>query len=86
MVRALFSGKLSSGKEGAQKSGSQLCLLAEDEGLKGPCPRSSVASATYVLSRDPKVLGMLGALRCGESSGDLGPSAGFALKMAWGWP
>jgi hypothetical protein len=25
-------------------SGSQLCLLAEDEGLKVSCPRSSVAS------------------------------------------
>ena len=31
-------------------SGSQLCLLAEDEGLKGPCPRSSVASAAHMLS------------------------------------
>jgi hypothetical protein len=44
VVRALSSGKLFSGREGAQKSGSQGCLLAEDEGPKGPCPRSSVAS------------------------------------------
>jgi hypothetical protein len=25
----------------------QLCLLAENEGLKGPCPRSSVTSAAH---------------------------------------
>jgi hypothetical protein len=56
-VRALPG--LSSGMEGAQRSGFQLCLLAEDEGLKGPCPRSSVASAAHALScadwslRDP---------------------------------
>ena len=49
-VRALPGGRLSSGREGSQGSGSQLCLLAEDEGLKGPCPRSFVASATHVLS------------------------------------
>ena len=59
MVRALSVGKLSSGREDAQKSGSQLCLLTEDEGQKGPCPRSSVASVALVLScsnwslRDP---------------------------------
>ena len=45
-VRALPVGQLSS----AQWSGSQLCLLAEDEGPKGPCPRSSFASVACVLS------------------------------------
>ena len=30
--------------------GAQLCLLAKDEGRKGPCPRSSVASVTHTLS------------------------------------
>ena len=34
MVRALSAGKLSSYREGAQISGIQTCLLAEDEGLK----------------------------------------------------
>ena len=34
MVRALSSGKLSSCREGAQRSGIQICLLAEDEVLK----------------------------------------------------
>ena len=67
-VRALPVGRLSSGKEGAQGSGSQLCLLAEDEGQKGPCPRSSVASVAQVLSSDHKVLGVLGVLWHGESS------------------
>ena len=79
VVRALSAGKLSSCREGAQKSGSQiyllsprvralpggqlsfsregvhrfkdqLCLLAEDEGPKGPCPRTSVASVACVFS------------------------------------
>lgn len=36
-------GQHSSGREGAQRSEVQLCFLDEDEGLKGPCPRSSVA-------------------------------------------
>jgi hypothetical protein len=44
-VRALPVGQLSSGKESAWGPGSQLCLLAEDESPKGPCPRSFVASA-----------------------------------------
>ena len=61
-------------------------VLAENEGLKGPCPCSSVASAAHVLSRDPKVLGVLGGLRHGEFSGDLGPSTGLTLKMAQGLP
>jgi hypothetical protein len=43
-VRVLHGCWLSSCREGAQ-----LCLLAEDEGLKGSCPRSSVASAAHVL-------------------------------------
>ena len=30
-------------------SGAQIFLLAEDEGQKGPCPRSSVASVAHVL-------------------------------------
>ena len=42
-------GQLSSGREGSQGSASQLCLLPEDEGPKGPCPRSSVASVAHVL-------------------------------------
>jgi hypothetical protein len=70
-VWALPVGQLSSGKEGAQDSGSKLCLLAEDESLKGPCPRSSVASPTHVLSSDPELLVVLGVLQSGESSGNL---------------
>jgi hypothetical protein len=50
VVRALFAGKLSCCREVAQRSGSQLCLLAEDEGLNGSCSRSSVASVAHVLS------------------------------------
>ena len=65
-VRALPVGQLSSGKEGALGSGSQLWLLAEDE-----APRSSVASVTHVLSGDHKVLCILGVLWHGESSGAL---------------
>ena len=34
MVRVLSAGKLSSCREGAQISGGQTCLLAEDEGPK----------------------------------------------------
>ena len=71
MVRALSAGKPSSGREGTQRSGAQFCLLAEDEGQKGPCPRSSVASATHVLSSDHEVLDLLGVLWRGESSGAL---------------
>ena len=52
MVRELSTGKLSSGMEGAQRSGAQIHLLAEDEGLKEPCPRSFVASAAYTLSSE----------------------------------
>ena len=50
MVRVFSAGKISSYREGAQRSGFQLCLLAKDEGLKGLCPRSSVASVAHVLS------------------------------------
>ena len=59
VVRVLSAGKLSSCQEGAQRSGAQICLLSEDEGPKGSCPRSSVASVAHVLScvdwslRDP---------------------------------
>jgi hypothetical protein len=49
-VRALPGGWLSSGGQGAQGSGSQNHLLTEDEGPERPCPRSSVASAVYVLA------------------------------------
>jgi hypothetical protein len=35
VVWVLSAGKLSSCREGAQRSGAQLCLLAEDEGPKG---------------------------------------------------
>jgi hypothetical protein len=35
VVGALSAGKLSSYREGAQRSGTQLCLLGEDEGPKG---------------------------------------------------
>ena len=103
VVRALSAGKLSSPREGAQRSGAQIHLLAEDEGPKGPCPRSSVASVAHALSwadwslrdsgykmtllpdsqcqrplwrpsllSDPKILGVLGGLLNGESSGDRG--------------
>jgi hypothetical protein len=50
VVSALSAGKLSSGREDAQRSAVQLCLLAEDEGPKGPCSRRSVASAAHLLS------------------------------------
>ena len=70
-VRAIPVGQLSSGKEGTQGSGSQLCLLVEDDGLTGPCPRSSVASVAHVHSGDHEVLGLLGVLWHGESSGAL---------------
>jgi hypothetical protein len=50
VVRALSTGNLSSGGESVPRSGSQLCLLAEHEDPKGPCPRSCVASASCMLS------------------------------------
>jgi hypothetical protein len=48
-VRALSDGTFSCCREDAQRSGAQICLLAEDEGLKGPWPRSSVASVALEL-------------------------------------
>ena len=49
-----------------------VCVSAlPPEGLKGPCPRSSIASVAYVLSSDHEVLGVPGFLRSGESSGAL---------------
>jgi hypothetical protein len=60
VVRALSAGNLSSGREDTQRSGAQLCLLAEDEGPKCPCPRTSVASVAHLFScvdwslRDPR--------------------------------
>jgi hypothetical protein len=48
--KALLGGRLSSGGEGTQRSGSQLLLLSEGESLKVPCPRSSAASVASVLS------------------------------------
>ena len=50
VVRALSVGKLSSYREGSQRSGAQICLQAEDEDLRIPCPITSVASETQVLS------------------------------------
>ena len=68
MVRALPVGRFSYGKEGAQGSRSNLCLLAEDESQTGPCPRSSVV---HMFSGDQEVLCVLGVLQHGESSGSL---------------
>ena len=48
--KALPEGQLSSGREGAQRSEDQLCLLDEDEIQKGHSLISSVASAACVLS------------------------------------
>jgi hypothetical protein len=64
-VIAFPGGQLFSGREGAQRSGSQLCLLAEDEGPKGLCLRSYVDSVAHVLScvdwslRDPELMKFL---------------------------
>jgi hypothetical protein len=49
-------------QKGTQGSGSQWCLLAEDKGQKGPCPRSSVASVANMLSSDHEVLSVLEVL------------------------
>jgi hypothetical protein len=59
VFRALSTGKLSSYMEGTKRSGSQLCLLAEDEFPKGTFQRSSLVSVGHILSfvdwslRDP---------------------------------
>ena len=43
--QSISGGKLSSGREGAQRTEDQFHLLAEDECPIGLCPRTSVASA-----------------------------------------
>jgi hypothetical protein len=50
VFRTLSAGRLSSCREGAQRAGAQIHLLVEDEGPKGPCPISSVASVVNVFS------------------------------------
>ena len=52
-------------------SGFPLGLLAEDEGPKGPCPISSVASVAHMPSSAQEVLGVLEVLQSGEFSGAL---------------
>ena len=70
-VRALPVGRISSDKEGAQGSGTQLCLLDENVGSKEPFPRSSVASVAHRPSSAQEVLGVLEILQSGEFSGAL---------------
>ena len=59
MVRALSAAKLSSYREGAQISGVQTCLLAEDEGPKQGVSQKLLASVGHTLTcadyscRDP---------------------------------
>ena len=50
-------------------------------------PESQGQSSLWrpTLLSDPKILGVLGHLQCGESSGDLGTSAEFEPKMERGW-
>jgi hypothetical protein len=50
MVRALSAGRLSSFREGAQISGVQTCLLAEDEGLKQDLSQKLLASLVHTLT------------------------------------
>ena len=50
MVRALSAGKLSSCREGAQISVVQICLLAEDEGLKQGLSQKLLASVVHTLT------------------------------------
>ena len=50
MVRALSAGKLSSCREGAQISGIQTCLLAEDEG-----PKRGLSQKLYCLRLSQKL-------------------------------
>ena len=49
MLRALPAGKLSSCRESAQRSGAEIHVLAEDEGLKASCPISSFTSEAHEL-------------------------------------
>ena len=50
VVRALSADKFSFFREGEQRCGAQLCLLAEDEAPKRPCPSSSVGFEACELS------------------------------------
>jgi len=50
VVRALSAGKLSSCREGAQISGVQTCLLAEDEGPKQGLSQKLLASIVHTLT------------------------------------
>jgi hypothetical protein len=50
MVRVLSAGKLSSYREGAQISGIQTCLLAEDEGPKQGLSQKLLSSVVYTLT------------------------------------
>ena len=49
MIREVSAGKFSSCREGTYRSEALIHLLAEYEGLKGPCPRSSVICGLYAL-------------------------------------
>jgi hypothetical protein len=70
VVRVLSAGKLSSCREGEQRSGVQTCLLAEDEGPKQACPRNglplqsacSLHSEHRLVSEGPKTQD--GSLTC----------------------
>ena len=86
MVRALSASKLSSCREGTQRFGTQLGLLAEDEGWKGPCPRSSVVSITHMLSGYQEVLGVLGVLWHEESSSALDAFGWVHVEDDWASP
>jgi hypothetical protein len=50
VVRVLSAGKLSSCREGAQRSGIQTCLLAEDKGPKQVLSQNCVASGVRTLT------------------------------------
>ena len=50
VVRAFSAGKLFCCREGAQRSRVQICLLDDDEGQKGPSPRSFPVSVALMLS------------------------------------
>jgi hypothetical protein len=85
-VGTLPVGQLSSGKECVQGSGSQLHLLAEDEGPTGPWPRCSVASIAHILSGDQEVLSVIGVLQPGDSSGALDTLGQFQAEDGWAGP
>jgi hypothetical protein len=74
------------------RAGAQLCLLAEDEGPKGPCPRSSVATAAHVLScedwslRDPGYkMAIPGSEPSLEADSPLAGKVRRGLSLAWFW-